>query len=104
MDIEINGDTEKLIQAELASGKFHTPEEAIAAMVRAWVESQAPEVHEVSRLSPRTDIVALAARQGVKPFDPTAKVPDFWPPDESADELLRFLHGVRRDDVATLKP
>jgi hypothetical protein len=36
MNIHINGDTERLIQAALASGDFATAEEFIAALASKW--------------------------------------------------------------------
>jgi hypothetical protein len=98
MRIEINGDAEKLIQAGLASGKFQSAEEAVAAMARAWAESASDSAQALPRLSPSTDIRDLAAKQGIQPFNPNAKRPDFWPPDESVAEFLAFLHDVRHDD------
>lgn len=36
MNIHVNGETERLIQAALASGDFSTAEEFIAAMAAKW--------------------------------------------------------------------
>ena len=40
MTIQINGDTERFIVTELASGKFKSAEELIAAMVSVWKEHE----------------------------------------------------------------
>ena len=98
MHIDINGDTERLIQSGLASGEFETAEEAIAAMAIAWAKAKQSRAGEVPRLSPSTDIRTLVATQGIRPFDPTAEKPDFWPPEESSDEFLAFLHQARNDE------
>jgi len=97
MHIEIDGVTEKLIQAGIASGRFRSAEDVIAEMARAWAASTAVSAAALPRLSPSTDIRALAAEQGIQPFDPHAAPPDFWPEDETCDEFLAFLHDVRHD-------
>jgi hypothetical protein len=51
----------------------------------------------IPQLDADNDIHALAAEQGVLPFEPKTPMPDFWPEDESADEFLTFLREVRRD-------
>jgi hypothetical protein len=101
MHIEINGESERLIQAGLASGEFHTAEEAIAAMARAWAAARQPSTVSIPRMKASTDIRALAAEQGVRPFDASARKPDFWPADESADQFLAFLHETRNDEAGT---
>jgi hypothetical protein len=98
MQIEINGDTERLIQAGLASGEFTTAEEAIAAMAKVWTQAKAERPDSIPRLEPHTDINALVDKQGIRPFEPTADRPDFWPHDESADEFLAFLRESRHDE------
>jgi hypothetical protein len=98
MHIEINGDTERLIQAGLASGEFTTADEALAAMARAWARAKTEQPDAIPRLDLLTDINGLIANQGIRPFEPTADRPDFWPQDESADEFLAFLRESRHDE------
>lgn len=98
MHVEINGDGEQVIQGGLASSKFQSAEEVIAATARACAESASDSAQPLPRLSASTDVRDLAAKQGIQPFDPNAKKPDFWPPDESVAEFLAFLHDVRHDD------
>ncbi len=100
MHIEINGESERLIQAGLASGEFNTAEEAVAAMAQAWTAARQSTAASIPRLSASTDIRALAAQQGVRPFDASARKADFWPAEESSDELLSFLRERRNDDPA----
>lgn len=97
VQIEIKGDAEELVRACLVSGEFHSAEEAIATMARNWAMEHPARLGLVPELDPDTDIRALVAEQGVLPFDSNTPIPHFWPADESADEFLSFLRGVRRD-------
>lgn len=93
MNIEINGETERLIQAALASGKYTSAEEFVAAMAKQ--ELQPGPIHE---LPDRIDVDALAAQQGVRPFRANEPRPSgIWPEDESTDEFLRFLRESRTE-------
>jgi hypothetical protein len=102
MNIQINGDAEKLIQAGLASGEFDSVEEAVAVMAKCWAERK--EIAESNRLFPAfpksTDIAELAVQQGVPPFDPATRPPEIWPPDESVDDFVAFIRDVRQDKSA----
>lgn len=51
MTIQINGDTERFILAELASGKFKSAEELIAAMVSVWKDREGVSAQAVSKES-----------------------------------------------------
>lgn len=42
MNIHVNGDIERLIQAVLASGKFTSAEEFVAAMATEWQDREQP--------------------------------------------------------------
>jgi hypothetical protein len=47
----------------------------------------------------------LTAQQGVKPISNVEELrADFWPPDESADEFLSWLHSVRQDEPSGSRP
>ncbi len=47
MIIELNAETERLVQEELQSGHFHSVDELIAEAVQAWRELHGPE--QISR-------------------------------------------------------
>jgi Arc/MetJ-type ribon-helix-helix transcriptional regulator len=100
MNIEIDHNVERLIQAGLASGEFHSATEAVAAMARAWLEASTKSGHDRPHLPEKTDIGALALAQAVGPFDPAERHPDFWPQDESIDEFLEFVREIRKDEPA----
>jgi hypothetical protein len=97
MHIEINGDTETLIKSGVLSGEFSSAEEAVAAMARVWASRKETMSAPMPVFPVSTDITALAAKQGVRPFDPTSAPPDFWPADDSVDDFIAFLRDVRRD-------
>ena len=44
MTIEINPETERLVQEEIRSGRFHSVDELIAASLTAWREKNLPPV------------------------------------------------------------
>jgi hypothetical protein len=104
MHIEINGDAEKLIAAGLLAGEFCTAEEAISAMAKAWADKKEEQLVLPRHLPGSTDIVALAAEKGVRPFDPRNAPPDFWPEEELVDDFLAFLREVRRDGPTVEDP
>jgi hypothetical protein len=46
----------------------------------------------------RAALEALAARHGVRPIDdPSAMIAAFWPPDESAEEIVTAIRSLRRE-------
>lgn len=97
MNIEINGETEQLIHAARASGKYASAEEFVAAMAKQELKPN-PNGERLDELPERIDVDALAAQQGVKPFradEPLSA--DIWPEDESTDEFLRFLRESRTE-------
>ena len=105
MRIEITGDTEKLIQAQLASGQFRTPDECVEAMARHWLQSHHGGPAAFPTLPETTDIEAVAAAQGVGPCDdPNRLQTNLWPDDEPVDEFLTFLREIRHDDHADRAP
>jgi len=50
-------------------------------------------------IKPRKTLKQLAAEQGKKPvnFDELLKLGEFFPEDESVDELVNFIREARRD-------
>jgi hypothetical protein len=99
MQIEITGETERLIQAALASGQYASAEQFIAAMAQHFRADE----KTTKPLAEHIDVAALADAQGIGPVqDYRELVADFWPKDESTDEFLAFLGEIRgRRDVQT---
>ena len=97
MHIEITGETERLIQATLASGQFASAEEVIAAMAQGWKGMpNGMDIKTIPSMPHRVDLPALLAEQRVKPCEnPKSLVTDVWPKDESPDEFLAFLRDMR---------
>jgi hypothetical protein len=100
MNVEVDQNVEKVIKAGLASGQFESPTDAVAAMARAWLKANSNHAAVRRPLPEKTDIAALAAEHGVRPFDSAEPVPEFWPQDESADDFLEFVREIRQDDPA----
>jgi hypothetical protein len=48
------------------------------------------------------NVEALAREQGVLPFDKATRRPDFWPEDDSIDDLITFLLDIRQDASTTV--
>ena len=80
MQVEINGDVETIIQAGLMAGDFGSAEEAVAVMARVWAIRKENTLGSIPSFAASTDIVALAAKRGVRPFDPAGSPPDFGQP------------------------
>ncbi len=97
MHIEINGDAERVIEAGLLSGEFGSAEEAVAAMAKVWADRKDAAPTKITAFPSSTNIDALAAEQGARPFDPTSPPPDFWPAEDSVDDFVGFLREVRKD-------
>ena len=97
MNIEINGETERLIQAALASGKYISAEEFVAAMakqeLRSGLDGELP-----GELPNHIDIEELAASQGVGPVEDFRDLAvDFWPKDESVDDFIGEIRSLRKN-------
>ena len=96
MQVEITGETERLIKVALASGKYSSIQQCLDAMAKG-LESSFSRT-ELQSLPERIDIDQLAANQGVIPFRMTDNLPfGIWPEDESADEFLQFLQSTRNE-------
>lgn len=91
MQIEIHGETERVIQEHLQSGRFATAEAVIDAAVRHFT---APRDRNYA--SKREELEARMREQGIKPLtDGTELYGDFWPEDESVDDFLAHIYELR---------
>jgi hypothetical protein len=103
MQIEVTGETERLIQAALASGRYASAEEFIAAMANDW-KGKHPGVSVLPAMPQRIDLPTLLDNQNVKPCqDPKSLETDLWPKDESPDEFLTFLREIRVDHASAVE-
>jgi len=93
MQIEVTGEAEKLLRDALASGRFASASEFIAAMARGATERQrAPHSQE---MSDTIDLQLLADQQGVGPVKDFRELQaSFCPQDEAADGFLEAIHEV----------
>lgn len=92
MQIEVTGETERLIQAALASGRFSNLEELLTVLTRP-LATQKP----IPPLADRLDIEKLAGDEGVGVFHADHKVPaDLWPENESVDDFVDCVRELRR--------
>jgi hypothetical protein len=98
MQIEITGEAEKLVQAALASGRYTSAEEFIAAMARRLHNEGSDG--QFGELPKHIDIDTLAAAQGMGPVrDYRDLNADFWPQDESIDAFVGELRALREQDL-----
>ena len=93
MQIEITGEIEALIRAELAQGHYRTPEECITAIIRSW----GAITRERMPVMPKDiDIDAVATQQQVDAIrDAKELAADFWPEDESVDDFIADIRRLR---------
>jgi Arc/MetJ-type ribon-helix-helix transcriptional regulator len=98
MRIDITGEMEKLIQAQVAAGQFDSPAEFVEATVKHWQRTHNGGPGEaIGPLHEHADIEELAAAQGVGPLrDPAQLRADFWPDDESVDDFVAEIRSLRR--------
>ena len=98
MHIELNDNTEKLLKIVLATGRYNSVDDIIAKV--AAVLPTAPSSPTIQQMPEHVDIDNLAAEQGiglVKDFRDLKA--DFFPPEETTDEFLSFLHADNNHDV-----
>lgn len=97
MNIEITGETEKLIRAAIATGRYASAEEFIAEMVRRSQKEVSPR--PVPWMSQRLDVNALATAQGVGPIENFRDLEaDFVPPGESMEAFVQAIRTLRDAD------
>ncbi len=98
MQIEITGETERLIQAALATGEFASVEEFIATMAR-HVQPKST-VTELPDTPKHVDVDTLATQQGVGPIaDYRNLKADFWPEACSVDDFVGQIRTLREQGV-----
>ena len=95
MQIEIHGETERLINVMLATGKYESAEDIIAEMLK-----QLSGDGEIQRLPNHVEVDAMAEHQGVKPIKHFRDLSaTFSPPGETTAEFLSFLYRNRGHDA-----
>jgi len=111
MQIEITGETEKLILSALTSGKYASANEFITVILsRATTDKQPGEKtdaklssrrQEINEIPEHIDMDELAATQGVSLVEDFRKLKaDFWPEGESVDDFLAGVRAHRKQDSA----
>ncbi len=93
MQIEVHGETEQMIQQQIDSGRFDSPEAVVEAAMEFWSSSGT----NISMLSKRIDVEAFLEQQGVQPVrsDEDLLGPG-GPPDETADEMIEGIRSLRK--------
>ena len=103
MQIDIHGNIEKFVQAQLAAGKFRSAEELLEEMAAVWQASQQLTANgtPLPVMQERLDIARLAVDQGVDPCeDLLALQGTGWPAADSIEEFETFLRDLRSSDIA----
>ncbi len=93
MNIEITGETEQLIRAAIAAGRYASAEEVIVEMVKRYKDVTS---HSILPMPKRIDLDAMAAAQGVGPIQDFRELEaDFWPEGESMEDFLSSINEIR---------
>ena len=103
MQININGNVEKIIQSQLAAGNYRSAEELLEEMAAAWAINQKPAASgpPLPVMEQRIDPTRLAAEQGILPCDDVRQLQGIgWPMDDSIEEFEVFLRDQRDADGA----
>jgi hypothetical protein len=102
MHIELNENTEKLLKMVLATGRYDSVDEIIADA--AGVLQMYPSSPTIQRMPEHVDIDDLAAEQGIGfVTDFRDLKADFFPPNETTNEFLSFLHADNHHDVPRVR-
>ncbi|MEZ6117759.1 MAG: hypothetical protein R3C28_14480 [Pirellulaceae bacterium] len=92
MQIEINGETERLILSAIEAGDFASAEEFIAAIAKRYRNEQA-DSSEFHALATHITVDELAFQQRVGVLNDFRSLnSDFWPDGESVDD---FVHSAK---------
>lgn len=95
MQIEGNGDAERIVAEEVARGRFDSAEAAVHQAILSL-----PERREQPSESPQERLRRKIAEQGVAPLvDGSELYGDFWPEDETADDIIAFVRGQGTSDT-----
>jgi|GEM_PF-4749461 hypothetical protein len=98
MQIDIHGNIAKLVQAQLAAGKYRNAEELLEEMAAVWKASQPPTANgsPLPVMQERLDVGQLALDQRIGPCeDLRALQGSGWPAADSVEEFETFLRDVR---------
>jgi len=102
MHIELNENTEKLLRMVLATDRYDSVEDIIAEA--AAVLPTALSSPTIQPMPEHVDIEDLAAEQKVGPVKNFRDLKaDFFPPEETTDEFLSFLHVDNHHDVPRVR-
>jgi len=87
MQIEIDGETERLFRSALATGQYESAEEIVAELAKQLQVGAAEDF--LQPLPEHLDIDDVARKQGVDPISDFRQLKaDFGPPDETSEEFL----------------
>ena len=102
MHIELNENTEKLLKLVLATGRYDSVDDIIAEA--AAVLPTGPSSPTIQQFPEHVDIDDLAAKQKIGPVKDFRNLKaDFFPPGETTDEFLSFLHADNYHDVPRVR-
>jgi hypothetical protein len=81
------------------------PRERLRVVVEVLpeLENELPATAEPAGFWQGSDIVALAAEQGVQPVADIGTLLGGWPEDESVEDLLDMLHQWRQENLAEVR-
>ncbi|MCA9215591.1 MAG: hypothetical protein KDB27_21145 [Planctomycetales bacterium] len=97
MQINISGETERLIQEAMAEGRFASVEEFLHAMATTW---QRQTTGKIVPMRKHINAETLIKEQGVLPCtEPENLATPIWPKEESTDAFLQFLRHSRGDSL-----
>jgi len=98
MQVNITGETERMIQAALATGQYASAEEFIAAKLQE--QRAINQLQSWSSIPRHVDIDTLAAQQGVGPIKNFQDLKaSFWQDEEDIDAFVNEIRLLRDQDI-----
>ncbi len=95
MHIELNENTEKLLKLVLATGRYDSVDDIIAEAAAVLPTDLSSST--IQQMPEHVDIDDLAVEQGIGPVKDFKDLKaDFFPPEETTDQFLSFLHADNR--------
>ena len=114
MNIELSKETEALVAAAVAKGRFESVEAYLATVTSEFLKKSVPPIQETSADSDELDTDAkgerkrsweefekpidldeLARQQGVGPIQDSSSLQfDDWPEDDTVEEFLQRAKGI----------
>ena len=64
MDIHLDARSERLIDRQLRSGRYHSPEQVVASALEALAENEPPRAEDDERRRAVQDMLAFAGKRG----------------------------------------